>query len=90
VKVFIENFIQGANARDRVFFAVNEQGFVIQVIESDSRRVVVVYDEAAQAEETGCTAIYVARALMLARAQAEAAKRGGGLVGADGVPVAKG
>jgi hypothetical protein len=90
VKVFIEHFIQGANARDRVFFAINDEGKVIQVIESDSRRVIVVYDEPAQAEETGCTAIYISRALMLAHAQANAAKSGGGLVGADGVPVAKG
>lgn len=89
MKVHVEGVIQGAAARDLVFFALNEQGKVVQVIESDSRRVIIVYDDAAQAEEVGCSAIYVARGVMLAERAAQQQKAGG-LVGADGLPTAKG
>lgn len=89
MRILVENIIQGAGARDLVAFAQNEEGRLVQVIQSGSTRVVVVFDDPGQVEEVGCSAIYAGRAMLLAMRQAEIAKAGG-LVGADGLPVAKG
>ncbi len=90
MKVHVENIIQGAGARDLVFFAMNEQGQIVQIIESDSRRIVVVFDDPMQVEEVGCSAIYASRTVLLAARATQKQAQSGGLVGPDGLPTAKG